>query len=159
MHSARNYATNACKNGKRRSWVERYVAPVPIRSDPDAWTDARHRRGLAGERAAIRFLEARGWRILDHRFRMGRLEVDVIARRDQVVSFVEVKTRGGDAFGSPLEAVGWAKRREISRVASAWVDRHGRPGDTYRFDVIGVTVSHRRTRIDHVEDAFKPGWR
>jgi putative endonuclease len=114
---------------------------------------------LAGERAAIRFLEARGWRIMDHRFRMGRLEIDLVARRDGVVAFVEVKTRRGDAFGSPLEAVRWAKRREISRVASAWVDRHGRTGDLYRFDVIGVTSSACRTRIEHVEDAFRPEWR
>jgi len=132
---------------------------VPIKSDPRSWKDPRHRRGLAGERAAIRFLEARGWRILDHRFRMGRLEIDLVARRDLVVAFVEVKTRRGDGFGSPLEAVRWAKQREISRVASAWLDRHGRAGDLYRFDVIGVTVTPSRTRIEHVADAFRPGWR
>jgi putative endonuclease len=132
---------------------------VPIKSDPRGWKDPRHRRGLAGERAAIRFLEARGWRIVEHRFRMGRLEIDLVARRGPVVAFVEVKTRRGKAFGSPLEAVGWAKRREINRVASAWVDRHGRDGDLYRFDVIGVTASPRGPRIEHVEDAFRPGWR
>lgn len=132
---------------------------MPIKSDPRTWKDPRHRRGLAGERATIRFLEARGWRILDHRFRMGRLEIDLVVRRGSVVAFVEVKTRRGREFGSPLEAVGWAKRREISRVASAWVDRRGRPGDLYRFDVVGVTVSPCRTRIEHIEDAFRPGWR
>lgn len=132
---------------------------MPIKSDPKTWTDRRHRRGLAGERAAIRFLTARGWRILDHRFRMGRLEIDLVARRGPVVAFVEVKTRHGEAFGSPLEAVGWAKRREIYRVATAWADRFGRAGDVYRFDVVGVTATPRRTRIEHVEDAFRPEWR
>ncbi len=132
---------------------------MPIKSDPSTWRDPRQRRGLAGEKAAIRFLEARGWRILDHRFRMGRLEIDLVARRGPVVAFVEVKTRRGDAFGSPLEAIGWAKRREISRVASAWMDRRGRAGDVYRFDVIGVMATPCRTRIEHVEDAFRPGWR
>lgn len=90
---------------------------------------------------------------------MGRLEIDVIARRGPLVAFVEVKTRRGNEFGSPQEAVGWAKRRDMGRVASAWVHRHGRPGDVYRFDVIGVTVAPCRTQIDHVEDAFWPGWR
>lgn len=132
---------------------------MPVKSDPCAWKDVRHRRGLAGERAAIRFLEARGWRILDHRFRMGRLEIDLVARRGPVVAFVEVKTRCGEAFGSPLEAVGWAKQREIHRVATAWVDRFGRPRDVYRFDVIGVMATPCRTRIEHVEDAFRPAWR
>ncbi|HLB37621.1 MAG TPA: YraN family protein [Gemmatimonadales bacterium] len=132
---------------------------MPIKSDPRSWTDPRHRRGLAGERAAIRFLVARGWRILDHRFRMGRLEIDLVARKGVVVAFVEVKTRRGEAFGSPLEAVGWSKRREIHRVASAWVDRFGRPRDVYRFDVIGVTATPCGTRIEHLEDAFRPEWR
>ncbi|MBI2538002.1 MAG: YraN family protein [Gemmatimonadetes bacterium] len=132
---------------------------MPIKSNPAGWTDPRHRRGLAGERAAIRFLTARGWRILDHRFRMGRLEIDLVARRGPVVAFVEVKTRRGETFGSPLEAVGWSKQREIHRVASAWVDRFGRPRDVYRFDVIGVTATPCRTQIEHVEDAFRPAWR
>jgi putative endonuclease len=132
---------------------------VPIKSDPRSWKDPRHRRGLAGERVAIRFLEGRGWCILEHRFRMGRLEIDLVARKGSLVAFVEVKTRAGAGFGSPLEAVGWAKRREIHRIASAWVDRHGRAGDTYRFDVIGVTCTPCRAHVEHVEDAFRPGWR
>ena len=137
-----------------------YVLPVPLHSDPSTWTDARHRRGLAGEERAIRYLEARGWSILDHRFRMGRLEIDIIARQGSVVAFVEVKCRGGVAFGSPLEAVGWRKQREIVRVAQAWVDRHGRPADVYRFDVIGVLLGSRYgSAVTHVTDAFRPGWR
>ncbi len=90
---------------------------------------------------------------------MGRSEIDVVARRGRLVAFVEVKTRRGNGFGSPLEAVGWAKRREIGRVASAWRDRYGRQEDVYRFDVIGVTVTPCRTVIEHVEDAFRLEWR
>lgn len=91
---------------------------------------------------------------------MGRLEIDLVARRDSLVAFTEVKTRLGEAFGSPLEAVTAAKRREIVRVASSWLDRFGQPEDEYRFDVIGVTLrAGRGPRIEHVEDAFRPGWR
>ena len=133
---------------------------MPIRSDPATWRDPRHRRGLEGERLAIQYLRARGWSILDHRFRMGRFEIDLVARRGALVAFVEVKTRWGRAFGSPLEAVTWTKRREIGRVAHAWLDRHGDPEESYRFDVIAVTLSHgRRHVIQHVEDAFRMGWR
>jgi putative endonuclease len=130
-----------------------------VRSDPASWRDPRHRLGLAGEAAAGRFLEERGWRLLDHRFRMGRLEIDLVARKGSLVAFVEVKTRLGSSFGSPLEAVGWGKRREIARVALAWMDRHGGAQDTYRFDVIGVTLSGGQPKIEHVEGAFWPGWR
>jgi putative endonuclease len=128
---------------------------MPLKSDPSTWNDYRHRRGVEGEKAAIRYLRAAGWHIVSHRFRMGRLEVDLVARQGTLVAFVEVKTRLSTNFGSPLEAVTWHKQREIGRVAQAWVDRYGRPDDTYRFDVIGVTLSPRGSKIEHVEDAFR----
>lgn len=126
-----------------------------IRSDPARWTDERQKRGLAGEDQAIRYLLSRGWSLVAHRFRMGRTEIDLIVRRGCLVAFVEVKTRRGAAFGTPFEAVTGAKRREIVKAARAWVDRHGRPSDIYRFDCIGVVNG----RLDHLEDAFRPGWR
>jgi putative endonuclease len=132
---------------------------MSVKSDPSTWRDRRHRLGLAGEETAAAFLEQRGWRVLDRRFRMGRLEIDLVARRGTLVAFIEVKTRTGSGFGSPLEAVGWRKRREITLVASSWMERHGLGRCTYRFDVIGVTLSHGKPAIEHVEDAFRPGWR
>lgn len=116
--------------------------------------------GLKGEKLAGEFLMRRGWRIEGHRFRMGRLEVDLIARRGPLVVFVEVKTRYGTAFGSPLEAVTARKQREIVRVARAWIDRYGKPGDQYRLDVIAVTFSGGLgPKIEHIQNAFWPGWR
>lgn len=133
---------------------------MPVKSDPRQWTDPRHVTGLEGEELAIRYLERRGWDILDHRYRMGRLEIDIVARQGCTVAFVEVKTRWSRAFGDPLEAVTWTKKREIERVAKAWVDRCGTAADRYRFDVIGVSFRRgRRPRIEHVQDAFRAGWR
>jgi putative endonuclease len=133
---------------------------MPVKSDPSTWTDPRQRRGLAGERYARRYLEANGWRVLHHRFRMGRLEIDLVARRGSVVAFVEVKTRRSAAFGTPLHAVGWKKQLELVRVAQAWMNRHGSPGEQYRFDVLGVEIVRgKRPVVTHVEDAFRPGWR
>jgi putative endonuclease len=126
-----------------------------IRSDPSEWTDARQRRGLAAEEQAIRYLLSRSWSVVAHRFRSGRIEIDLIVRRGDLVAFVEVKSRRGSAFGSPLEAITGAKRREIVKAARAWVDRYGRPSDIYRFDCIGVVDG----LLDHLEDAFRPGWR
>ena len=133
---------------------------MPVKSDPSKWKDPRHRRGWEGEVIARGFLIKRGWRILAHRFRMGRLEIDLVARRGSLVAFIEVKTRFSDAFGSPLEAVTANKQREIARVASAWIDRHGKAGDAYRMDVVGVTMGRSRPpKIEHVANAFRPGWR
>ena len=128
---------------------------MPLKSDPATWNDPRHRRGAEGEDIAREYLEGLGWVILDHRFRMGRLEIDLVARKGVLVAFIEVKTRWSRRFGSPLEAVTWHKRREITRVAQAWADRHGRANDTYRFDVIGVTLSKMGPKVEHVEDAFR----
>src|SRR5437870_10887725 len=72
-----------------------------IRTDPSQWTDERHRRGIAGEEQAIRYLLSRGCTIVAHRFRVGHTEIDLIARQGDLVTFVEVKTRRGRAFGSP----------------------------------------------------------
>ncbi len=129
--------------------------PSGLRSDPSGWTDPRQRDGLAAERQAIAFLLAGGWKIVAHRFRAGRSEIDVVARRGRLVAFVEVKARRGEGFGHPLEAVTGPKRRDLVRVARAWMDRFGRPGDVYRFDCIGIQGG----RLEHVEDAFRPGWR
>ena len=126
-----------------------------LRSDPAEWTDERHKRGLAGEQQAIQYLLSRGWHIVAHRFRVGHTEIDLIVRQGSLVAFIEVKARRGDAFGSPLEAVTGAKRRELVKAARVWVDRYGRPSDVYRFDCIALTDG----RLEHLADAFRPGWR
>ena len=126
-----------------------------LRSDPAEWTDERHKRGLAGEQQAIQYLLSRGWHIVAHRFRVGHTDIDLIVRQGSLVAFVEVKARRGDAFGSPLEAVTGAKRREIVKAARVWMDRYGRQGDVYRFDCIAIVDN----KLEHLEDAFRPGWR
>ena len=94
-----------------------------VRSDPAEWSDERHRQGLAAERTAIKYLMSRGWHVVAHRFRAGRVEIDVVARRGALVVFVEVKARRGHGFGTPFEAVTGAKRRELVRAARVWIDR------------------------------------
>jgi putative endonuclease len=112
--------------------------------------------GDRGEELAARHLESRGWIIVSRNFRMGRKEIDLVARRGEVVAFVEVKTRAGTGYGHPLEAITWKKRREIQQVALAWIDRHGRDGETYRFDAVAVHVhAGAAPRIEHVEDAWR----
>jgi putative endonuclease len=121
----------------------------------EEWEDPRHRRGVAGERLALAYLVSCGWLVEAHRFRLGRNDIDLIVRRGPVIAFVEVKTRVGAAFGSPLEAIGWQKRRTIARVAEVWRLRHGRAGDTYRFDVVTVVQAGEGNVIEHVEDAWR----
>ena len=115
---------------------------------------ARQEFGELGERIAERWLRRRGWKVVQRRFRSGHRDIDLVVERDGTVAFVEVKARRGVEFGDPIEAVNWSKQRELARSASVWIDRHGRPSESYRFDVVGVLVEGERVRIRHVPNAF-----
>lgn len=116
---------------------------------------SRQRLGSYGERLAAEHLERTGWRILDRNYRVGRREIDLVARRGGVVAFIEVKARRGREYGDPLEAVTARKRREIETVAATWLERHGAPDDVYRFDAIAIRLDRSgASRIEHLEDAW-----
>lgn len=122
-------------------------------------TAAKQAMGVRGEQVAARWLHAHGWEIAERRFRNGHRDIDLIATRHlsdegRTVAFVEVKTRKSNSFGGPLGAVGWRKQRELARSAKVWLSRFQRPGDTFRFDVIGVILEPDRVRVQHVEHAF-----
>lgn len=81
--------------------------------------------------------------------------MDLVARRGDLVVFVEVKARASTAFGSGLFSIGWRKRRDLVRVALVWIARYGRPGDRYRFDVIGIRWSGMvEAEVEWIEGAF-----
>jgi putative endonuclease len=118
----------------------------------------RQTMGLKGERVAARWLAVHGWEIAERRFRNGHRDIDLVATKPdggaRTVAFVEVKTRASADFGGPVSAVNWRKRRELSRSAKVWMSRFQRPGDTFRFDVIGVILSPQNVRVQHIENAF-----
>lgn len=129
-----------------------YLCPVSeTRKGPRA---ASQELGELGERIAERWLARTGWTVLARRWRSGRRDVDLIVHRGSVVAFVEVKARRGLGFGDPAESVHWRKRRELTRSALAWIDRHGMDGLEYRFDVLAVLLHGGRVRVRHLEDAF-----
>jgi putative endonuclease len=123
------------------------------------WRSPSQVRGLRGERIAWAYLTACGWEVEAHRFRLGRHDLDLVARRGSLVAFVEVKTRRKLGWGAPAESVGRRKRAILTRVAECWRLRYGRAGDSYRFDVVAV-VEGKETRwsVEHIEDAWRV-WR
>lgn len=129
---------------------------MPRSVSPPTFRDPRHQLGLAGEEAAIRWFQRRGWTLEAHRFRLGHNDLDLVIRKGSLVAFVEVKTRGGTGFGAGREAIGWRKRRTLARVAEVWRLRHGRPEDSYRFDVVEVQEVHGGPAlVTHLEDAWR----
>lgn len=114
--------------------------------------------GIRGERVAEKWLSVHGWEIAERRFRNGRRDIDLVATRSEptgrTVAFVEVKTRANADFGGPVSAVNWRKQRELCRSAKVWMSRFQRPGDIFRFDVIGVILGSENVRVQHIENAF-----
>lgn len=122
-------------------------------------TAARQVLGERGERIAEDWLIARGWRVLDRRFRSGHRDIDLVMERvdpaGRLIAFVEVKTRISAAYGGPLGAVHWRKQREMARAAREWMSRSNGSGSAYRFDVIGVVYGSGEPQVLHVENAFQ----
>ncbi|KPL02369.1 MAG: hypothetical protein AMK75_02910 [Planctomycetes bacterium SM23_65] len=112
--------------------------------------------GRWGEKQAIRHLKRQGYRIIQRNVVSHVGEIDVVARDRDVLVFVEVKTRTGDEYGGPLEAVGRAKRRKLVQLARTYLSQHKIPECPCRFDVIGVTrvEGKKKPRIELVKGAF-----
>lgn len=120
-------------------------------------TRARLALGRDGEAAAAAHLEAHGWRIVARRFRAAGYEIDLVAERDGVLAFVEVKTRRPGGLAAPVTAVDGRKRRRIALAAQAAALRWGRRAQGFRFDVVAVTWTDDGAAIDHFENAFRLG--
>ena len=118
--------------------------------------------GIAGEKEAAKILEKKGFRITERNWRMGHLEVDLIAESRKEIVFAEVKARTTDFGGMmPEEYVDETKRRHMIAAANAYIKLH-RTDKLPRFDIIGVMVDAETGEItyrNHIENAFRPAAR
>jgi putative endonuclease len=118
------------------------------------------RRAIDGRRAeiaAVDFLRASGFEILATNVRVGALEIDAVARRDDLVVLVEVRTRGVGSYVGPLASVDARKRRNLLRAAARyWRETLSTDPSIarMRIDVIGVSFEDERTSIEHIEAAI-----
>jgi len=133
-----------------------FIAAVLRRLRKPASAEASHiRLGREGEDAAARHLRRNGYKILRRNFRAPHGgEVDLVCRHADDLVFVEVKTRSGENFGRPIEAVNAKKRRLIIRGAMKWLRLLDMPDITFRFDVVEV-VTFPDVEIRIIENAFQ----
>ena len=111
--------------------------------------------GDSGEDLVARWYAQRGYRVLDRNWRCREGELDVIAARNGVVVFCEVKTRRSARFGAPFEAVTWAKQRRLRALAARWLRANPQRGAELRFDVASVFVRPGyRSEVSVIESAF-----
>ena len=118
--------------------------------------DGRRALGDAGEDLVAQWYADAGYRVLDRNWRCREGELDVVAARDSVLVFCEVKTRRSTAFGVPAEAVTVTKQRRIRALAMRWLDDHpGARARTLRFDVASVLAPRGEAPVlDVIEGAF-----
>lgn len=113
-----------------------------------------HQLGRAGEAAAADFMTGRGFEVLARSYRYGRAEVDLVMRRgNELLVFVEVKTRSGAQYGPPETFVS-ARKKELFRLAATHLQEDMNWRGDIRFDILALTLLSRGFRIEHFEDAF-----
>jgi putative endonuclease len=123
---------------------------------PFARRRAAHLRlGRRGERIACTLLRRLGLDVLTTNYRTAHGEVDIVAREDTTLCFVEVKTRHRRGITRPADAVGREKRRRIVKAARQYLHEIGRPAILYRYDIVEVVFDGRALRtVRHWPTAF-----
>jgi putative endonuclease len=111
--------------------------------------------GKDGEDAAAALLLQEGFTVITTNFKTSFGEIDIIAEDGDTLCFVEVKSRSGDAFGVPAEAVTVKKQRKIAKVAAAYLTRSLPAGRTCRFDVVAVSHGGGVSKVELIRDAFR----
>jgi putative endonuclease len=118
---------------------------------PNPKKDSRKATGRSGEDLAAQHLEQQGYTILERNYRLRIGEVDIIARDEEYLVFIEVKTRRSRRFGSPFEAVDARKQQQIVKIASAYLQGKELP---VRFDVVAVHLNEQGVRVEVLKNAF-----
>lgn len=114
--------------------------------------------GQKGEQAAVKYLERHGYEILDRNWTCIAGEADIIAKDDDVLVFVEVKTRTNDIYGLPEEAVDRTKRKRYENIALAFLSTCDITDIEVRFDVVAlVLIGDNRALLRHHINAFASG--
>ncbi|MBK0381280.1 YraN family protein [Mucilaginibacter segetis] len=112
--------------------------------------------GHKGEALAKAHLEAGGYEVIDENWVFGKAEIDLIAYKDGVIIFTEVKTRTGNGFGEPEDFVDERKQRLLVQAADEYIYLMNHQGDV-RFDIISVLFDrYNNFKLKHIEDAFWP---
>ena len=116
--------------------------------------DERPAVGRRGEDLAASELTSRGFEVVARNVRGSCGELDIIARRGNLLVFCEVKTRRSDRFGMPAEAVAYPKQQRIRRLAGEWLRAHRPRVSEVRFDVVSVVAAGGKAEVTHIPGAF-----
>ncbi len=111
--------------------------------------------GRQSEALAAAYLRSQGYEILETNYRGRRGEIDIVARYQQIIIFVEVKGRRSLNYGLPEESITPEKRRRLSQTALEWLKRNKGLEALVRFDVVTIVWEDHGPRINHIQNAFQ----
>ncbi|RLJ65435.1 putative endonuclease [Lacinutrix venerupis] len=109
--------------------------------------------GKKGEQLAVDFLLQKGYEIVERNYRFDKAEVDIIAKLEDILAIIEVKTRSTTNFGNPQDFV---KPKQIQRLVKA-VNEYvieNKLDVEVRFDIIAIVKDSKKFNIEHLENAF-----
>ena len=112
--------------------------------------------GQKGEDSAVSFLDSKGYQILERNWKASHAEVDIIASHNNILIFVEVKTRSYDYYGPPEESVTKKQQQNLIFAANRYMELIAYEGEL-RFDIVAIIMNGPNRKINHIEDAFFPG--
>lgn len=107
-----------------------------------------------GEEKAAQYLAQKGYEIIDRNFRWSRGELDIVAEKDDLLVFVEVKTAASAQMGEPASWVTLRKQKQIAQAAQKFLQDKRIENKDCRFDVIGIIKTGGTFKIQHIENAF-----
>jgi len=122
-------------------------------------SDYKKRVGNKGESIAEDYLKRKGYEIIHRNYRCRLGEIDIIAKDDDTIVFIEVRTKQNRNYGTPQDSVTPMKMDKISKTALSFIQGKNLTGFSYRFDFIAVTYSQGKPNIEHIENAFVPSGR
>ena len=112
--------------------------------------------GAIGENHAAYLLHQKGYEIVERNYHFSFFgEIDIIAKKDDLLAFVEVKTLRNQFFATPEEKVDEIKQNQIFRIAEAYLAENNFDDYECRFDVIAINIVKNKFKINHIEDAFQ----
>ena len=109
--------------------------------------------GNKGEENAVSFLFANGYEVLERNYRFGRGEIDIIALKNSVMVFIEVKTRSRTDYGYPEQTLSPGQAQKIIEAAQEYI-RASQWEGLIRFDIVAITINTREVEIQLFRDAF-----
>lgn len=117
-----------------------------------------HEKGAESETLAAEFLQNNGYSILERNWRHHHHEIDIIAKKKDIIAIVEVRSLTNPYFQEPYQSVNKNKQRTIISATNAYI-RNKNIQEEVRFDIISIINGKYGPELEHIENAFYPGVR